>query len=554
MNRRAEKKRMKICKYVQEYIDIVRSGDIAVCEEQILMCDMLEDILKTEDVYFNEEQLERYLNLQQYFPYQLIPWERFCFAIHNTLYKSNGQLRFPILVIIVGRGAGKNGYLAFEDFALLTPVNGILKYNIDIFATAEDQAKTTFDDVYEILENDEKRFKGKFSWNKECIRNLKTGSELRFWSSNPKTKDSRRPGKVDFDEYHAYENYKLINVAVTGLGKKKHPRRTIISTQGDVRDGPFDKLLEKCIKVLKRIIPDNGTFPFICRLDSDEEIINPEMWDKANPSLRYFPDLQQEIQMEFNDYLDDPINNSAFATKRMNRPKDNLDIQVTTWENVEATNREVPDMDGWDCICGIDYASFDDFASVFLLFKKGDMRYGITHSWVCRESKDWARIQYPIEEAEKEGLLTVVKSVEIDPDDITDWIYEQGRKYHIKKICLDNFRYALMKKSLKKIGYEWEKGEDSKVHLIRNSDKYIVAPKVISIFNKHQIIWGNNSLMRWYTWNVELIKKNGNIEFGKIEEKSRKTDGFMAYVAALIDEDSIKERGAKRMPMGTLVF
>ena len=48
---------MKICKYVQEYIDIVRSGDIAVCEEQILMCDMLEDILKTEDVYFDEEQL-----------------------------------------------------------------------------------------------------------------------------------------------------------------------------------------------------------------------------------------------------------------------------------------------------------------------------------------------------------------------------------------------------------------------------------------------------------------------------------------------------------------
>ena len=171
---------MKICKYVQEYIDIVRSGDIAVCEEQILMCDMLEDILKTEDVYFDEEQLERYLNLQQYFPYRLIPWERFCFAIHNTLYKSNGQLRFPILVIIVGRGAGKNGYLAFEDFALLTPVNGIPKYNIDIFATAEDQAKTTFDDVYEILENDEKRFKGKFSWNKECIRNLKTRSELRF--------------------------------------------------------------------------------------------------------------------------------------------------------------------------------------------------------------------------------------------------------------------------------------------------------------------------------------------------------------------------------------
>lgn len=545
---------MTICKPVQEYIDIVRGGKVPVCEEQILMCDLLEDVLSTEDVYFDEEQLERYFNLQKYFPYNLLPWEKFCFAIHNTLYKSNGQLRFPVLVILVGRGAGKNGYLAFEDFSLLTPVNGVEKYNIDTFATAEDQAKTTFGDIYDILESDKMKFKGKFTWNKECIKNIKTKSEMRYYSSNPKTKDSRRPGKVDFDEYHAYENYKLIEVAVTGLGKKKHPRRTIISTQGDVRDGPLDKLLDKCMKILKRIKPDNGTFPFICRLDSDEEIENPKMWDKANPSLRYFPDLQQEIEMEFSDYLDDPISNSAFATKRMNRPKDNLDIQVTTWDNVLATNREIPDLSGYDCICGIDFASFSDFAAVFLLFKMGDKRYGITHSWVCRNSKDWKRIQYPIEEAEKAGLLTITDEVEIDPDDLTKWIYEQGRKYNIRRITLDNFRYALMKKSLKKIGYEWSKGEDSKVHLIRPSDKYIVAPKVISIFNKHQIAWGDNSLMRWYTWNVELIKKNGNMEFGKIDEKARKTDGFMAYIAALVDEDLIKERKVPRRPFGTLIF
>lgn len=545
---------MTTCKYVQTYIDIVRSGEVAVCEEQILMCDLLEDVLENENVHFDEEQLERYLNLQKYFPFRLLPWEVFCFAVHNTLYTEDDQLRFPVLVIVVGRGAGKNGYLSFEDFALVTPVNGIEKYNIDIFATAEDQAKTTFEDIYDILESNEKLFKGKFTWNKECIRNIKTKSEIRFYSSNPKTKDSRRPGKVDFDEYHAYENYKLVNVAVTGLGKKKHPRRTIISTQGDVRDGPLDKLLDKCEKILKRIKPDNGTFPFICRLDSDEEIEMPEMWDKANPSLRYFPNLQQEIRMEFSDYLEDPISNSAFATKRMNRPKDNLDTQVTDWDSVLATNREIPNMEGWDCICGIDYASFSDFAAVFLLFKKGNERYGITHSWVCRQSKDWKRIQYPLEEAQKQGLLTIVNDVEIDPDMLTEWIYEQGKKYNIKRVTLDNFRYALMKKSLKKIGFEWTKGEDNKVHLIRPSDKYIVAPKVISIFNRKQMVWGDNSLMRWYTWNVELIKKNGNMEFGKIEEKSRKTDGFMAYVAALCDEDLIKERNRPRRPIGTMVF
>lgn len=57
------------------------------------------------------------------------------------MYKKNGQLRFPVLLIYVGRGAGKNGFLGFEDFCLLTPVNGIKHYNIDIFAMSENRQK-----------------------------------------------------------------------------------------------------------------------------------------------------------------------------------------------------------------------------------------------------------------------------------------------------------------------------------------------------------------------------------------------------------------------------
>lgn len=546
---------MKTCKEVENYIKIVRSGEVAVCREQIMMCDLLEKILEKEDVYFDTDQLEKYLSFQKYFPYELLPWELLCFAVHNTLYKGNGQLRFPVLVVIVGRGAGKNGYLAFEDFALITPVNNIMHYDIDIFATSEDQAAATFNDIYDVLESNENKFKGKFEWNKEVIRNVKTKSEIQFRTSNPKTKDGGRPGKVDFDEYHAYEDYKLINVAVTGLGKKKHPRRTIISTQGDVRDGPLDKLLKKCIEILKGECEDNGTFPFICRLDTDEEIEDPKMWDKANPSLRYFPDLQQEMQIEFTDYLDDPISNAAFATKRMNRPKENMDLHVTRWKNVEAATREIPDVSGWDCICGIDFASFSDFAAVVLLFKKGEDRYIITHSWVCKNSADYKRIKAPLEEWEKAGMLTIVDEVEIFPEYLTDWIYTQGRKYNILRIVLDNFRYSLMKKALDSIGYKATSDKKtSKVHVIRPSDKYIVAPKVLSLFNRGLIAWGETAvLMRWYVWNTKLTRKpNGNMEFEKIEERSRKNDGFMAYVAALCDEDLIKERIKPRQRLATI--
>ena len=41
--------------------------------------------------------------------------------------------------------------------------------------------------------------------------------------------------------------------------------------------------------------------------------------------------------------------------------------------------------------------------------------------------------------------------------------------------------------------------------------------------------------MRWYVNNAcRVIDKNGNTLFEKIEPKTRKTDGFMAFVAAFI--------------------
>lgn len=95
------------------------------------------------------------------------------------------------------------------------------------------------------LESNKIYFKNYFKWNLEEITNLRTRSTLKYHTKAPGTKDGGRPGKVDFDEYHAYQDYKLINVVTTGLGKVEHPRKTIITTNGDVRDGPLDVKLNE---------------------------------------------------------------------------------------------------------------------------------------------------------------------------------------------------------------------------------------------------------------------------------------------------------------------
>lgn len=533
---------MNYNKYIKEYLDIIDNEVFPMCKEQKLLSKFIKNIFDNEKLIIDEEKVEKYFSYQKYFPFNLFPWEKFLFVLHNCVFKENGLPRFADLFILVGRGSGKNAYLAYEDFCLITPTHGIKNYDIDISANSEDQAKTTFNDIYNILEDPKytKKMKRNFYWNKEEIINLKTKSKIKFRTNNPKGKDGLRSGKVDFDEIHAYQNWANINVFTTGLGKKDNPRRTYITTNGDVRDGPLDNLLEKAIMILKGEVEDNGFLPFICKLDEEKEVDNPDNWAKANPSLPYRPSLMEQMKKEYADYKINPYVNNAFMTKRMNIPKGSKDIEVTSWENILSTNKDIPNLEGASCTIGIDYTKVNDMMSVGLLFLKGGIYYWVSHSWFCTNSRDKDRIKAPLEEWSEQGLLTIVDDIEINPDMATEWIQEQLIKYNFVKLGVDNFRLALLSKSMKNIGIDATNKEQVKI--IRPSDIMKIVPVIDSLFNNHQIVWGDNPLMRWFTNNTKLTDKNlGNYVYDKIEPKSRKTDGFMAFAHAMIAAQDVLE-------------
>lgn len=531
----------KIIQPLQDYIDIIESGKVNSCKEQKQLIQLVKNAFENEDLRINEVQVEKYLSYQKYFPFDLFPWEVFVFILHNCVFKPDGQPRWSDLFALMGRGAGKNGYLSFEDFCLITETNGVAYYDIDICANSEEQAKTSFDEIYNILENPTwtKLFKKNFRWTKTEIQNIKTRSKIKYRTNNPKGKDGLRSGKVDFDEPHAYENWENINVFTTGLGKKPHPRRTYISTNGDIREGPLDQLIEKSIAILNGEIPDNGFLPFICKLDNPDEVHNPDLWEKANPSLPYLPILKEQMKREYADYLIDPVINNAFMTKRMNIPQGRKDTEVASWENILKTNGERPDLTGWSCVCGIDFSKTTDFVSVFLLFKKHEQRFGIHHSWFCTASADKHRIKLPLNEMVQRGLLTIVNDVEISPDLIAKWIQEQKMIYNIEKIAIDSYRYTVLSRALRDAGFD---ANDKEVKLVRPSDIMQVVSKISSMFIANKIIWGDDPLMRWYTNNTKLEPApNNNFKYGKIEPRSRKTDGFMAFVNAVILEEELPE-------------
>ena len=219
---------------------------------------------------------------------------------------------------------------------------------------------------------------------------------------------------------------------------------------------PLDDLLETAEGILFGGEPDNGLLPFICRLDSKAEVHDEKNWEKANPSLRYLPDLMEEIRKEYRDWLKRPEKFTAFMTKRMNLPDGSSEIKVCAYERIKATNRPVPvdDLVGRMCTCGIDFSKVTDMISVNLHFRDVDTRYDLNHSWLCLQSKDLPRIKAPWKEWADQGHITLVDDVEIHPELIVDYIATQMEYYSIKKMAIDDFRYALVAKYLQNIGFD----------------------------------------------------------------------------------------------------
>lgn len=534
-------KKMKAYKY-HEYIDkwfyLVESGEVHTCIEQKLLVKFLKIVLDDSNVYIDSDKIyESVRVVEDYFPFDLIHFQDFLFCfIDGVFYKDTGDLVFDDHFWYMGRGAGKNGLISCVSFYLQSDKHGIKNYDIDIVATSEDQAKTSFEEVDQVIEDNPKIQKS-FSRTKEQITYKRTNSTLRYRTSNAKTKDGGRPGAVIFDEVHAYENYDNISVFIGGLGKVPNPRRFYITTDGDVRESVLDDLIEKSLRILRGEDPHNGFFPFICRMDSEDEVDNPELWEKAIPRINYDRTLKRTVMKEYIDKKQSSELVVAFYTKRMNLPKVDAAKAVAEWEDIKATNQPIPDLIGQECIGAIDYADLRDFCSVGLLFKKNGKRIFKQHTFIHEKSLKMTKFNIDIQEAVDLGLATIVKDVPIIPARVVyNWFRDQAEDYVIKKVVADRHRFSVLKEVFDAEGME----------LVGIPSGYIthtkLHPVITQLFAEKKLIFGDDKLMRWYCSNVYVeTDKKENKTYLKIEPIKRKTDGFFCFLHAMSVEDELIE-------------
>ncbi len=540
---------------MDEYIQLYESGQIKLNNERIMLIEYLrEHVLSRDDLFFDDDMIEKCIRFGEKWYFPLQPFQKFLITFVFLFFKKNGRVFYRKHLWMLGRGGGKNGLISVVTHFLIGPHHGIREYNVSIVANSEDQAKTSFDETYNVIGRNS-ILKSMFYRTKEKIASNKTDSILKFRTSNGETKDGLRDGAVVFDEIHQFESNKDVRVHISGLGKRKNPREFYIGTDGYVRDGFLDKQKEKAMKVLNGEARPNALFPFICKLDEEKEVDDIESWEKANPMLchprsEYAQGLFDTIFEEYEDLEDDPTNREEFMTKRMNCPVTDLERSVAKWEEIKATDREVPDLRGREAIGAIDFASIRDFAACGLLFRDNGDYIFKTHSYARKEFVDkfysYSKKQdaemagkrkfAPIREWEEQGLLSVVEGETIDPKLVVAWFVEMRNYYEIKKVIGDNFRMEVLKPLFEAEGFE--------VEIIRNPRAIhsLLAPRIELAFANRQIIFGDNPLMRWYTNNVlVVIKKDGNKEYQKKEPIRRKTDGFQAFVHAIYRADEVAE-------------
>lgn len=518
--------------YIEEYFNLIDTEQIVVCKEQMMLKELAKKKLSQPNVYIDAEAIEKAVTTKEKYFYKEFPFQKFIDCFVYGVFYDDGSLVFDEFFIMMGRGNGKNGYVSPTAWYLTTHYNNIEKYNVDIVATAEQQARISFNDIYDMLDKHWSSLKRFHKRTKEVITFEQTRSRISAWTSNAKTKDGLRPGCIIFDEIHAYEDYENIKVFTSALGKTKHPRTFLMTTDGYVRDKVLDDYKREACEVLRGDYPNSKMFPFICKLDSEEEIDKQEMWPKANPAWYYLPNLKDEIIKQYHRSLNNPELRLELHTKRFNLPAQDTMNPVTDWSNIEAASRAIPDFKGRTCIGCLDFAETTDFVGVGLLFKQKGCYYFMHHTFICNESllKSKPR-RINIEEAVEKGLCTIVYEKSVRPEVVAEWFIEKAQTYSILRVACDDFRVRAIREVFEARGIPLD--------IVRGGSitHNKIAPVVDDKFASHNIIFGDDMLMRWYVNNTYAeYDKKGNKTYKKIENKLRKTDGFFALLSGITSE------------------
>ena len=561
-----------IPKYYGAFREAVMRGDIPVNEEISMEMHRIDALIENPGIWYDDEAVEGFikyceneltltdgedlvlLDSFKLWAEQIFGWY---YYVERSVYVPsrdghgghyvNRRIKKRLInkqFLIIARGAAKSQYEAYIQSYFL---------NVDTSTTHQVHTAPTMKQAEEVLSpirtaitrargplfkfltegsinntTGSKAKRVKLASTKKGIENFLTGSlleirpmsidKLQGLNSRINTIDEWLSGDVREDVVGALEQ---------GASKNEDYLILAVSSEGTVRNGPGDTIKMELMDILKGEYNNPHVSIWWYKLDSIDEIAEPDKWIKANPNLGKTVSYET-YQLDGEKAEKAPANRNDILAKRFGIPMEGYTYFFTYEETLKHRKRDYWNM---PCALGGDLSQGDDFCAFTFLFPLPRAEFGIkTRNYITERTlmklQPAMRIKY--DEFIREGSLIVMPGTVLDMmavyEDLDNHIME--RNYDVRAFGFDPY-------NAKDFVERWEKenGPFGLEKVIQGAKTESVPLGELKKMAEDRLLLFDEELMTFTMGNcITLEDTNGNRKLYK-----KRYDQKIDAVAALMD-------------------
>jgi phage terminase large subunit-like protein len=563
--------------YYGMFRDAVIRGEIPVCREISMEMNRIDDLIANPGIYYDDEAVEgwiRYceneltltdgsdLNLLDSF--KLWGEQVFCwyYFVERSVYEPNPDGHGGRYVtksikkrlinkqyLIVGRGAAKSLY----DSCIQSFFG-----NVDTSTTHQITTAPTMKQAEEIMSpirtaitrargplfkfltegslqntTGSKANRVKLASTKKGIENFLTGSLIEIRPMSINKLQGLRCKIATVDEWLSGDiREDVIGAIEQGASKLDDYLIVATSSEGTVRDGSGDTIKMELMDILKGDYINPHVSIWWYKLDSIDEVGNPDMWLKANPNIGKTV-TYETYQLDVERAEKAPAARNDILAKRFGIPMEGYTYYFTYEETLPHRKREYW---GMPCAIGADLSQGDDFCAFTFLFPLANGCFGVkTRNYISSLTlmKLPAAMRIKYDHFIREGSLIVLEGTVLDMMEVYDDLdrHITDRQYDVRCFGYDPYNATeFVKRWADENGpFGIEKViQGVKTESVPLGELKKLSEERMLLFDEELMTFamGNCIVMEDTNGNRKLLKKRYE---AKIDAVAALMDGFVAY-------------------------
>lgn len=377
----------------------------------------------------------------------------------------------------------------------------------------------------------------KLAATKKGIENFLTGSLLEIRPMRIDKLQGLQIKVATVDEWLSGDiREDVIGAIEQGASKVNDYLIVAISSEGTVRNGAGDTIKMELMDILKGKYVNPHVSIWWYKLDSIDEVSNPDMWPKANPNLGKTVSYET-YQLDVERAEKAPAARNDILAKRFGLPMEGYTYYFTYEETLPHRHRDYWQM---PCALGADLSQGDDFCAFTFLFPLSNGSFGIkTRNYISSLTlmKLPAAMRIKYDQFMKEGSLIVLEGTVLNMmdvyEDLDNHIVERG--YDVRCFGYDPY-------NAKEFVERWanENGPFGIEKVIQGAKTESVPLGELKKLSEERMLLFDEELMTFAMGNcIALEDTNGNRKLlkkryeQKIDAVAAMMDAYIAYKANL---------------------